>query len=634
MESSTLNALHPLQARLQELIRDELLEPHFQPIIDLHHGEVIGHEALIRGPAGCALQFPDALFNTAIACNRMLELELLCRKRSIERFAELHLAGKLFLNISASSLQSAEHQHGYTAELLAKHGIELERVVIELSEEDPFDHQGLSRAAVEHYRQMGFDVAVDDLGSGYSGLKLWSQLTPEYVKIDKHFIANIDRDPVKRELVRSVCNIGHSMRCKVIAEGIERIEELRTLQKLGVWLGQGYLLGRPEPVPQACARDIVTSEYKRARNRRQAEIGETAFSLLRPASAVALDDRIGYVDDLFRKHPELTAIPVLQDGRPIGVVRKADLLEVFSAQYGRALYENKPVRKLLSQQALVVESEVTLEQVSRLVTDQDDFSLQQDIVITQDGCYLGMGSVKDLLKRITELKIKNARYSNPLTLLPGNVPIQNEIDLLLQQTADFRVAYFDLNNFKPFNDCYGYSKGDQVIRLLGDLLVRFCDSSENFVGHVGGDDFVVIFRHPEWRDICEQVLTRFDEQVRSFYTPRDLQQGGIWASDRAGEPTFFPMLGLAIGIVHPDPYKCTSHHEVAELAAMAKKEAKKLPGSALFVSSRRRIGYPGQESQQPRSARVSGTETAASADMSMDTLASEMELTYQPDQLN
>jgi len=592
MELSSHSGTGSAEARLLELIHNELLEPHFQPIVDLHQGEVIGHEALIRGPAGCALQFPDALFGTAIACNRMLELELLCRKCSIERFAQLGLAGKLFLNVTASSLSSAEHRDGYTASVLQQQNIALERVVIELSEEHPFDHQGLSREAVEHYRQMGFDIAVDDLGSGYSGLKLWSQLTPEYVKIDKHFISNIDRDPVKRELVRSVCSIGQSMRCKVIAEGIERIEELRTLQKLGVAFGQGYLLGRPEPVPESCAAEVVMNEYKRARNRRQAEIGETAFSLLRPAPTVALDDRIGLVADLFRKHPELTAIPTLQDGRPIGVVRKADLLEVFSAQYGRALYENKPVRKLLSQQALVVESEVTLEQVSRLVTDQDDFSLQQDIVITQDGCYLGMGSVKDLLKRITELKIRNARYSNPLTLLPGNVPIQNEIDLLLQQTSDFRVAYFDLNNFKPFNDCYGYSKGDQIIRLLGDLLMRFCDSSENFVGHVGGDDFVVIFRHPQWRDICEQVLSQFDEQVCSFYTPRDLQQGGIWASDRKGEPTFYPMLGLAIGVVHPDPYKCTSHHEVAELAAMAKKEAKKLPGSALFVSRRRKIGYP------------------------------------------
>ncbi len=629
MEHSTQTdtCAHSLQARLLDIIHNEQLEPHFQPIVDMHLGEVIGHEALIRGQPDCPLQFPDALFGTAIACNRMLELELLCRRRSIERFAELGLPGKLFLNVTASSLQSAEHQDGYTASLLKQHGISLDRVVIELSEEHPFDHEGLSREAVEHYRQMGFDIAIDDLGSGYSGLKLWSQLTPEYVKIDKHFIAGIDRDPVKRELVRSVCNIGQSMRCKVIAEGIERIEELRTLQKLGVTLGQGFLLGRPEPVPENCVADVVVNEYKRARNRRQAEVGETAFSLLRPAPAISLDDRIGHVSDLFRKHPELTAIPALQDGRPIGVVRKADLLEVFSAQYGRALYENKPVRKMLSQQALVVESEVTLEQVSRLVTDQNDFSLQQDIVITQDGCYLGMGSVKDLLKRITELKIRNARYSNPLTLLPGNVPIQNEIDLLLQQTADFRVAYFDLNNFKPFNDCYGYSKGDQVIRLLGDLLMRFCDSSENFIGHIGGDDFVVVFRHSQWGDICEQVLLQFDEQVGSFYTPRDLQQGGIWASDRKGEPAFYPMLGLAIGVVHPDPYKCTSHHEVAELAAMAKKEAKKLPGSALFVSRRRKIGYSAEH--DVLDARQGEGRVGPMLDIRPG-----IEMEYNPDQLN
>lgn len=592
MNSPSASSSDPMKQLFLDILQNERLEPHFQPIVDMQTGDVIGQEALIRGPQNSALQYPDRLFGMAIECDLLLEFELLCRRRSIQRFSELNLPGKLFLNVSASSLQSAEHTDGYTAACLKKNNLRIDRVVIELSEEHPFDHQGLSHAAVEHYRDMGFDIAVDDLGSGYSGLKLWSQLMPEFVKIDKHFISHVDHDPVKRELVRSICAIAQSMRCRVIAEGIERIEELRTLQKLGVKLGQGYLLGRPTAIPQDDIVDVVVNEYQRGRSRRQAEVSETAFSLLRPAPAIGPEDRIGFVSDTFRKHTDLTAIPVLQDGRPIGVIRKADLLEVFSAQYGRALYENKPARKLMSQQVIVVEADITLEQVSRMVTDQDDFTLQQEIVITQDGSYLGMGSVRDLLKRITELKIRNARYSNPLTLLPGNVPIHREIDQLLQHTTDFRVAYFDLNNFKPFNDCYGYSKGDQVIRLLGDMLMHFADSSDNFVGHVGGDDFVVIFRQGQWREICEGILKRFDEQVRTFYSPRDLQQGGIWSSDRKGEPTFYPMLGLAIGVVHPDPYKCTSHHEVAELAAQAKKEAKRLPGSALFVSRRRKIGYP------------------------------------------
>jgi diguanylate cyclase (GGDEF)-like protein len=198
-----------------------------------------------------------------------------------------------------------------------------------------------------------------------------------------------------------------------------------------------------------------------------------------------------------------------------------------------------------------------------------------------------MGNLRDLLKRLTALKIQNAQYANPLTLLPGNVPINNEVDALLKSTADFHVAYFDLNNFKPFNDCYGYSKGDQVIRLLGDLLTRFIDNDRNFIGHVGGDDFVVIFRTLDWQLSCERIIREFDQEVRSFYLPKDLQTEGIWSTDRKGVRSFFPLLGLAIGVVHPDPYKCESFHEVAELAAMAKKEAKRSADSLLFISQRR-----------------------------------------------
>ena len=577
-----------LKEVLLETLAEGCLRPHFQPIVDLRRGELIGFEALIRGPSGSPLQFPDALFRTAIECELQLELELACRQVTLEKYAELRPGSKLFLNISASLLGSDKHQEGFTEELLKELDIPMSDIVIELSEQHPFDNYGLTVAAVEHYRKMGFAIAIDDLGSGYSGLKLWNELRPEYVKIDMHFISSVDRDPVKKEFVRSICNIAQAMRCMVIGEGVERMEELRALQQLGVNIGQGYFLGRPAPAPNAEGdKSFILADQLETSAVKVLDSGETAFSLLRSSPTLDPDDKIGYVSKLFRQNPELTTIPVLVDGKPIGVVLKSELLEMFSTQYGRALYENKPVRKMLSQKVLVVESNTTLSRVSQIVTDQDEFALKQDIIITQDGVYLGMGSVRDLLKRITELKIRNARYANPLTLLPGNVPINREIDMLLRQLIDFRVAYFDLNNFKPYNDCYGYSKGDQVIRLMGELLNRHAQGNNNFVGHIGGDDFVVIFRSADWQECCERIIYEFDDQVRAFYSPQDLQREGIEALDRNGNPTFFPLLGLAIGVVHPDASRCDSHNEVAELATQAKKEAKALPGSAVFISRRR-----------------------------------------------
>lgn len=577
---------------LTEIIRNECLYPVFQPIVDLCTGECMGHEALIRGPSGTPLYAPYRLFNVAIRHHLLHRLELLCRRRSIERFAERSMRGKLFLNVSASLLSSPDYQQGFTVELLQALGIPQEDIVIELSEQHPFDHHGLTRSAVDHYRQMGFRIAIDDLGSGYSGLKLWADLQPEFVKIDMHFVRSIDRDSVKREFVRSICNIGRTLHCNIIAEGIETHEELHTLQEMGVRYGQGFLLGRPaeEPVMQIDPLTVRHGYLQSRGGERGSAESDTARVLVRSIPGLSPEDLLLEASQIFRRLPNVGSVPVLVDGEPVGVVRRSDLLELFSAQYGRALYEQKPVSRLMREDALVVAGDTPLERVSRMITEQDEAELiQQELIIVQDGCYLGMASVRDLLKRITELKIRNARYSNPLTLLPGNVPINREIDTLLGHATDFHVAYFDLNHFKPFNDCYGYSRGDQVIRLLGMLLANYASSDIDFVGHIGGDDFVVLFRSRQWREICEQVIEQFGQRVRELYRAADLESDGIWSVDRSGERCFYPLLTLAVGVVHPDPYKCSSYHEVAELAAEAKKIAKQQSGDAIYLSSQRHL---------------------------------------------
>jgi len=251
---------------LERILTQRQLVPHFQPIMDLRNGTLIGYEALIRGPAGSLLQSPAALFGAAIRQGRQLELELLCRTLSLQQFAALPAGSTLFLNVTASLLSSPDHQRGFTADLLQQLGIPVENIVIELSEQHPFDQHGLTRAAVDHYRSMGFRIAIDDLGTGYSGLKLWSELQPEFVKIDRHFIHGISNDPVKREFVRSISQIGRSLGCHVLAEGIEQLDELRTLQTMDIELGQGYLLGRPEarPAPLLSPRQIRPALHLRS----------------------------------------------------------------------------------------------------------------------------------------------------------------------------------------------------------------------------------------------------------------------------------------------------------------------------------------------------------------------------------
>lgn len=200
---------------------------------------------------------PVSLFAVARQAGRLSELELACRESACRRFSEQKLEGKLFLNISPESLLEPSHPPGRTLQLLQRYGIPPSQVVIELTEQTPTDDFGLLYNALYHYRDMGFSIALDDLGAGYSSLRLWSELRPDYVKIDRHFIDGIHQDAVKREFVGSMLQMAKASRALVIAEGIELQEELAVLIDMGVELVQGYLLCRPQEHPPRDARTLL-----------------------------------------------------------------------------------------------------------------------------------------------------------------------------------------------------------------------------------------------------------------------------------------------------------------------------------------------------------------------------------------
>lgn len=251
-----------LARELQRLIAQRQLQILFQPIQDTRRQRPLGHEALVRGPADSPLHSANALFETARKNNILAELEYLCRELAIRDFVRHGLRGKLFLNVSPLSLTDPQRPQGETLRLLRREGLSPSRVVIELSEQDPTTDMDLLARATRHYAGMGFEIAIDDLGAGYSGLRLWSEVRPSYVKIDRHFVANVHHDRIKREFVRFIRDMARRLGCRVIAEGIEQAGERAVLEELGIHALQGFLLGRPIPGPH-CATDTPSAQRTR-----------------------------------------------------------------------------------------------------------------------------------------------------------------------------------------------------------------------------------------------------------------------------------------------------------------------------------------------------------------------------------
>lgn len=571
---------------LEEILATSALTPIFQPIVSLKDHQIFGYEALIRGPSNSLLHSPVNLFDAASRHGRLAELDLLCRELAIARFGELALNSKLFINTIPAALLQPEYPHGLTLQFLNKAGIAAENVVIELTEQYPIDDYDLMREATQHYREMGFSIAIDDLGAGYSGLRTWSELKPDYVKLDRHFMQNIHEDRQKRQFVQSIIDIAQGINCQIIGEGVEVRGEYVAAQTMEVNFAQGYYFARPNAQPR---RELDASLFARRHTPNLVTTGKPrastlVSSLLTNLSPVKVYHDVNTVGERFQNNVKLAAIPVVNEDNTIaGMVWRDEFMTLYASRYGRDLHGRKPIHLFMDRAPMVAEVSLPLKSLSQQITSQDSTQQHSVFVITELGYYRGVGSLMDLLRQITDMQLTIARYANPLSGLPGNVPLSEHLSEAIMQQRDVTVCYFDLDNFKPYNDTYGYSKGDKVISKTARILSELINPEIDFIGHVGGDDFIIAFESQDWQARCEQILLAFSEVLNDLYQTQHLEQGGISALDRHGQRLFYPLLSLSIGSVRLLEFdNIQDEADLAEHASQAKSAAKKIAGNSHY----------------------------------------------------
>lgn len=194
------------------------------------------------------------------------------------------------------------------------------------------------------------------------------------------------------------------------------------------------------------------------------------------------------------------------------------------------------------------------------------------------------------IKNMIDFVTTNRRVS-PLTGLPGNVQIQAEIKKRVLSREEFAVVYFDLDNFKAYNDIYGFSNGDEIIKFTAKTIVKYIHEipeGDNFVGHIGGDDFVAITCRFDYANICKAIIKEFDQSILSYYTEEDIERGFVEVANRRGIIEQFPLVSISIGIVEVEGGRYTSPLEIGEISAQVKHKAKEIQGST-FVVNRRKL---------------------------------------------
>lgn len=241
------------------------------------------------------------------------------------------------------------------------------------------------------------------------------------------------------------------------------------------------------------------------------------------------------VYERFTADPTLQAVAVVEGGKPIGVISRFGLVDRFARPFRSELFGQRSCTALMNPAPVIVEAAVSVQEIGwRLSALDTDHDLAEGIIIAQDGVYLGLCSGLAPLRELSDLQLKAARYANPLTQLPGNVPITQHTERLLEAGLDFTVCHADLDFFKPFNDIHGYRRGDEMIQLVAALLTACADPRCDLVGHIGGDDYIVIFQSIDWQQRMRGALDEFDRARLALFSAADIARGGFVSLDRRG----------------------------------------------------------------------------------------------------
>lgn len=484
-------------AALAHTIENRLVSTVFQPIVDLHTGRVTGYEALSRPGHDSQFKNAEELFSAAEGNPLGWDLEALARASALEAATGWPRGLLLFINSSPEIVSDPRFPRQVSQEIRSAQGLSPGRLVMEITERCKDREFANLSASIEALRRQGFHIAIDDVGAGTSGLNRITSLKPGWLKLDRELVDQIDRDKVRQHLIRFLAYFGRLSSIRVIAEGIERTEELDTLIDLGVQYGQGYLLAKPSGVRQDIPAELADHIRKKSRLTFPAVAGglesTCAGALVRSVLVVEASEPVSAVAAHMLRDLMQPGVIVADGTRFDGWVDRDVILR--AASDGRA---DLTISFLLGGHRAAVETNMPIIEVLDMASTRDEHSMSSPIVVLESGRIVGIVTMPDLLQAGASLCRATQFRFTPLTGLPGRVRTDLYLRDLLDsdnQNESFDAAFIDIKRFCQYNLTYGYELGDQLIQdfvgLMRGMLARVAHQGECFLGHLGDDQFII-----------------------------------------------------------------------------------------------------------------------------------------------
>ena len=570
------------QQKLEEIIVNQWITPVYQPIVSLQDGSVLGFEALSRVEKPGIFDNIEEMFQCAEESGCIWMLEQVCRRAILRGVYDQknvldQYHAKIFINVSPKVLHDEKFRQGFTREYTKRYGIDTERIVFEVTERERVEDENSFRQAIGHYKMQNYRIAIDDVGSGYAGLNRICSLSPGYIKLDNELVHDVYKNPIKYAMIKGMVEFSHSSGTLLIAEGIETKKELELLIDLGVQYGQGYYLASPERMlrfdnPQAVSEILEKNTCNHMHN----HLGVKKYyikNLMKTGLTVEKNATVESVLSYMKHHEEAVGICVVEQGRVSGILTREKLFQKLSGQYGFSLYHKKNIGDLAEKNFLMVDAHTSISSVAKIAMEREMDALYDFIVVKEDDKYAGIVTIQDLLKKAMEIDVDLAKCANPLTGLPGNIVIDQEVKESVESGKQCTIYYFDLDNFKAFNDVYGFEKGDEVIRILADVLKKNAGGND-FVGHIGGDDFVMICEGYQSLAFSEKIRKEFEAKAHMLYKEEDRIRRCIRTCNRHGILETFPLVSVTIVSASNEQEAFGDYEEVVGMLAGYKKTAK------------------------------------------------------------
>ncbi|WP_322795553.1 bifunctional diguanylate cyclase/phosphodiesterase [Tepidiforma sp.] len=542
-----------------------------QPIVSLSTGETFGFEALSRPECPAPLDNPQHFLAAAAAANLLAQVDQAWRVAAVTRFGPLLAADQaLFLNCTPRAFETGYLRPGPFQAFVRRHGLHPERVVLEITEEhaiEDFDHM---RRLLSAFRACGFLIAIDDAGAGPSSLQSIVELRPDFIKLDRWLARDIEFDRGRRSMVEAIASVAAEVGARLIAEGIESAGQLAAFVELGAHFGQGYFLGRPEALPLPAVPEARNEIRLANRRRRELPLAARVGDLVTITPTVPADTPGSTVFELFHTNLHLQAVVVVEQDRPrvLGIITRGRIYERMTGQFGLPLNGRRPARDLCAP-ATLVDAALAPRVAARVALERPGAAQEDPLVVLDGGAPAGIVRLPELLQAVLAEEVAEARNLNPLTGLPGNQRIRQQVEQLRANPGQWLILYADLDNFKHFNDRHGFAHGDtailQLARILTDAAARCV--REPFIGHVGGDDFVILLHAgdlPTFRLACQRALAE-----PHWFDPARKLQGVVLTASIGGCP-----LAALSGLAYED---------LAETLARAKRIVKSSGGNSFRI---------------------------------------------------